>query len=169
MVCVAGRWDDDGGGGDAVTGQSRGDRDGWLLAGGLMSLAAAAVHLAAIVGGPDWYRFFGAGEAIARAAAAGSAMPAIMTAGIATILAIWGFYALSGAGVVRRLPLLRTALVIISAIYCLRGAFLFFPDRMGRPDLSLAFLLWSSAIVLVMGLVHAIGTARRWHLLNGKG
>ena len=33
----------------------------WLIAGGAMSAAAAAVHLAAIVGGPDWYRFFGAG------------------------------------------------------------------------------------------------------------
>lgn len=37
-------------------------RDKWLIAGGLLSAAAALLHIAVIVGGPDWYRFFGAGE-----------------------------------------------------------------------------------------------------------
>jgi hypothetical protein len=148
---------------------SAASHDPWLLAGGIASLVAAALHLACIVGGPDWYRFLGAGEGMARAAAAGRPGPAVLTFGIALVLAIWGAYALSGAGFVARLPMLRPALVVISAIYCLRGAILFFPGMLRRPDLSPAFLRSSSVIVLAIGLVHVVGTVRSWHHLNGKG
>ena len=37
-------------------------RNPWLICGGWLSLAAASAHIACIFGGPDWYRFFGAGE-----------------------------------------------------------------------------------------------------------
>ena len=72
-----------------------------------MSLAASLLHLAVIAGGPDWYRFFGAGEGMARAAERGSAVPAVMTVIVAAILAIWAAYAWGAVGVMRRLPLLR--------------------------------------------------------------
>ena len=79
----------------------------WLLAGGWLSLAAALLHLAVIVGGPDWYRFFGAGEAMARAAERGSWMPALVTLGIAGLLSVWAAYAFAAAGMIRRLPLIK--------------------------------------------------------------
>lgn len=139
-----------------------------LTLGALLSLIAALLHLACIVGGPDWYRFFGAGEGLAQAAERGEAMPAIMTAGIAAVLAIWAAYALSGAGRIVRLPLLRTGLVIISVIYLLRGAMVFTPSLWNRPDLSSAFMLWSSLIVLGYGLVYAVGTGRAWYRLSKK-
>ena len=138
----------------------------WLIAAGCLSLAAAAVHLATIVGGPDWYRFFGAGEPIAQAAERGSWVPGAMTLGIATVLTVWAGYAFAGAGLLRRLPLLRTGLVVITAIYLLRGAMLFFPQTFNRPDLSPAFMFWSSLIVLGFGLIYLIGTLRAWPALS---
>ncbi len=93
----------------------------WLLIGGVVTGVAALLHVAIILGGPDWYRFFGAGERMARQAALGSPYPAIITAGIAAVLAVWSLYGLSGAGVIRQLPLLRLALVLIAAVYLLRG------------------------------------------------
>lgn len=140
----------------------------WLFAGGMLSLAAAAIHLAAIVGGGDRYRFFGAGEPIARAAERGSAVPGLLAAGIAALLSVWAAFAFSGAGYGRRLPLLRTALVLISAIYLARAIAGFVPGGLRRPDLSAAFLFWSSLIVLLYGLVHAIGTWRAWPALSKK-
>ena len=140
----------------------------WLIAGGSLSIAASLLHLGCIVGGPDWYRFFGAGERVAQAAARGSWVPAAMTSGIAAVLAIWAAYAFSGAGLIARLPLLRTGLVVITAIYVLRGMVLFFPSAFQRPDLSESFLRWSSIIVLAFGLVHAIGTWRAWNSLSGE-
>jgi len=137
-----------------------------LTVGGLLSLLAALLHLACIVGGPDWYRFFGAGEGVAQAAERGEVMPALMTIGIAAILAVWAAYAFSGAGRIVRLPLLRTALVVISAIYLARGLMGFLPaSAWGRPDLSATFIFWSSGIVFIYGLAYAIGTWRAWPLL----
>ena len=141
----------------------------WLIAGGWMSLAAAVVHVACIFGGPDWYRFFGAGEPIARAAERGSWGPPLITFGIASILTIWAAYAFAGAGLLPRLPLMSAALVAISAVYLARGLVILYPPVMGRSDLSAAFMLWSSLIVLAIGIAYAVGTWRAWPFLSSKG
>lgn len=142
-------------------------RNGWLIAGGLLSAAAALLHVAVIAGGPDWYRFFGAGEGLARAAERGSWVPAAITLGIAAVLAIWSAYAFSGAGLIPRLPLIRTGLVTISAIYLARGLILF-PILVLKPELIDAFTVWSSLIVLAYGLAYAVGTWKSWALLRRK-
>lgn len=133
----------------------------WLIAGGSLSAAAAVLHLGIIVGGPGWYRFFGAGERMARLAEAGSFRPTLITIGIATILLLWALYAFSGAGLLRRLPLLRTGLVVISAIYLLRGLAPV-PMLIARPALVDSFVLWSSLVVLLFGICHAVGTWIAW-------
>ncbi len=140
-------------------------RSAWLAVGGGLSLAAAVLHLACIVGGPAWYRFFGAGEGMARLAERGDWRPAAITTAVAAMLALAAAYAFSGAGLIARLPLLRTGLVVISAIYLLRGLVVLMPSALGRADLSRDFLLWSSLIVLTFGIVHAVGTARVWNSL----
>ncbi|HEY5721411.1 MAG TPA: hypothetical protein VIT45_03725 [Allosphingosinicella sp.] len=140
-------------------------RNHWLAAGGTLSLLAAILHLAVIAGGPSWYRFVGAGEDMARMAERGSATPALITLGIAAILAVWAAYAFSGAGLIRRLPLIRTALVLISAIYLLRG-FAPIPLLVLKSQAIDAFTLWSSLIVSVYGICHAVGTWRAWPSLS---
>jgi len=138
----------------------------WLVAGGWMSLAASVLHIACIFGGADWYRFFGAGERMARMAEAGRWGPAVIATAIAAMLGLAAAYALSGAGLIARLPLLRAGLMTISAIYLARGLVVLRPSALARPDLSPAFLLWSSLIVLVIGLVYAIGTWQAWDTLS---
>lgn len=133
----------------------------WLLVGGWLSVVAALLHIACIFGGPDWYRFFGAGEGMARAAARGEWQPVLITLIVAAVLLIWAAYAFSGAGSLPRLPLLRTGLVAITAIYLLR-ALIFVPLNMVRSTHSSEFALWSSLIVLAYGAVYAIGTVKAW-------
>jgi hypothetical protein len=136
----------------------------WLVAAALLSAVAAILHLAVIAGGPNWYRFFGAGEEMARMAERGSPVPALVTLCIAAVLAAWSAYALSAAGKIRRLPLIRTALVAITAVYLLRGLVLL-PALAFSPGQIDAFTLWSSLIVLVYGIVYAVGTFRAWPAL----
>jgi hypothetical protein len=136
----------------------------WLVAAGCLSAAAGFLHLGVIAGGPDWYRFFGAGEKMARMAEQGSAFPALVTLAIAALLFTWAAYAFSGAGLIRRLPLLRLGLIVITAIYLIRGLAIL-PPAFIRPDLLTPFDWWSSAIVLIFGLVHAIGVRRSWAAL----
>ena len=139
----------------------------WLIVGGLLSAMASLLHLAVIAGGPAWYRFFGAGEGMARMAEQGSWVPTAVTLGIAGVLAFWAAYAFSGAGLLPRLPLMRTALVAISAIYLLRGLVLI-PALVVNGGAVMPFMLWSSLIVLAYGLAYAIGTRRAWPALSRR-
>jgi hypothetical protein len=136
-----------------------------LVIGGVLSLLAAILHIAVIVGGPDWYRFFGAGEDMARMAEKGSSYPGLITIGIATVLAIWAWFAFAGAGLVWRPPLLRTGLLTISLVYLLRGLILL-PMLIFMPEKVTSFAVWSSLIVLVYGLFYAVGTWRVWSNLS---
>ncbi len=138
----------------------------WLIAAGVLSAVAALLHIGCILGGPVWYRFFGAGEGMARLAERGSWRPTVITLGIAAVLALWAAYAFSGAGLLPRLPLIRVALVAITGIYLLRGLALA-PIALLRPAMMSPFWIWSSLIVLAYGVVHAIGTALAWPHLSG--
>ena len=142
--------------------------DRLLLFGGGLTGVASLLHVAIILGGPDWYRFFGAGERMARLAARGSIYPAAITAGIAAILGLWTLYALSGAGVIRRLPFLRLALLLIAAIYLARGILgipvvLFMDDPYAKElGAKMTFMVLSSAICVCLGLCYAAGAAPLW-------
>jgi putative oxidoreductase len=132
-----------------------------LLLGGVMSTLAAWLHIAIIMGGPDWYRFFGAGRDMVELAERGSWIPALVTLVMMLILQTWGLYAFSGAGLIRRLPLLKTALVTISTIYLIRGflpitVYVIDPARINQLHIS------SSLVCLLIGGAYAIGTRQRW-------
>ena len=137
----------------------------FLVVGAALSGIAALIHVACIYFGAPWYRFLGAGEQMARMAEAGGGTPGLITAGIAIVLAIWALYALSGAGAIRRLPLLRTALCIITGIYLLRGLAAL-PVAFLQPQQATAFLWWSSAICLGFGVIHLVGIRQRWKAMS---
>ncbi|MBA2670264.1 MAG: hypothetical protein H0U67_07845 [Gemmatimonadetes bacterium] len=123
------------------------------------------LHLGIIAGGPDWYRFFGAGEQMAQLAERGSSYPVLVTAIIATVLAVWALYALSGAGLIRRLPLLRLVLVLVALVYLLRGVLgvpivlLVYDPYFDELESRMTFLVVSSVVCIYLGLCYAVGAA----------
>lgn len=133
-----------------------------LIAAALDGIAAMA-HLGCIVFGAPWYRFFGAGERMARMADRGDWRAAAVTAGIALMLATWAAYALSGAEVLPPLPLLRPALIAITLVLLLRAAVGVWLAASGRVA-QRAFWWWSSAICLGYGVAHGLGLLQRWPL-----
>lgn len=88
-------------------GKMRSASNKYLLAAAICCFVAALAHLGCIVFGGDWYRFFGAGEQMARMAEQGLWYPTIVTSIIVLVLLIWAFYGLSGAGAIKRLPLTK--------------------------------------------------------------
>jgi hypothetical protein len=132
----------------------------FLLSGGTFSILVALLHVAIILGGPDWSRFWGAGEQMAKLEENGSLLPDIVTFFLVVIFLIWGLYAYSGAGLVKRLPLLKTGLVVISSIYTIRGLLLV--TFIFRPEQLTSFILWTSIVSLIAGLIHFIGTKQVW-------
>jgi hypothetical protein len=128
----------------------------WLLSAAAATALAALAHLACIAIGPTAYLTMGAGPRMAELAEAGHWYPPVITVVIAGMLFVWSAYALSGAGLIRRLPLLRTILIAITAVFLLRG----FARPVLEPHFpgnSETFWFWSSAICLAIGAVHAIG------------
>lgn len=136
-----------------------------LTLGAAFSALAALAHLVCIVMGAPAYRIMGAGEKMARAAEAGKLEPTLVTLVISAVLLIWAAYALSGAGVIARLPWTKFVLIAICAIYLLRSvAFPFMQTAF--PDNSTTFWLVSSGICLVIGLTHLYGLVALWTSLR---
>lgn len=140
-----------------------------LIIAGLLNLLAAALHVAIIIGGPNWYRFFGAGEAMATMAEQGSLKPTFITLGITVIFIVWSGYAWSGAGLLPTMPFLKWALPLMTAVYLFRGVGgLVVPFATDHPKIkqnSTFFWLWSSAACLVIGIVHLVGILAVWPTL----
>lgn len=134
----------------------------WLVIGAVFSVVAALLHFVCIVVGAPAFRLLGAGEQLARMAERGHWYPGLVAFAIGAALAVCAVYALSGAGVLPRLPLLRTVLVLFSAALILRAVA--FPLlRPMFPENSETFWWLSSALCLAMGLVHAVGLGQVWH------
>ena len=139
-----------------------------LVAGGVMSMAIGLLHVGVIVAGPPAYAFFGAGEKMTALARGGSPMPALITAVLVGVFIVFGLYALSGAGAIRRLLLLRTGLLAIGGVYTLRGLSVIPQATLlaTRPELfPLRYVLFSAA-ALVVGLCYLGGTVGRWKALS---
>ncbi len=131
-----------------------------LIIGGCLSLIAAVLHVAIIFGGASWYRFFGAGERMAIMAEKGSWIPVFITGCIALVLAIWAVYAFFAAGLFRSssytLPFMEIVLWSITLVYLLRGLAVLPLLFLKSAEVD-SFVLWSSLIVLIYGVIHLWG------------
>lgn len=114
-----------------------------------ISLFGVAIHVAAMIGGPHWYAFFGAPPQVVASAQAGTWLAPVATTGIAVLMGICAMYACAALGWVRRLPLLRTMLAGIAAV-CLLRALVLVPAAFIHPQLINVFeivaaLTWGAA------------------------
>jgi hypothetical protein len=142
-------------------------RGGWLLAAAVASFGVVLLHFAVIVVGAPAYAYFLAGDRLVTLARQGSLIPTLITGALAAVFAVFGTYALAGAGFLH-LPATRVLVAAIGCVYALRGA-LIVPEAvmvrfLDRPVRALIF----SAIALAIGLVHLVGVSRRWSLLGPR-
>jgi hypothetical protein len=135
----------------------------FLVAAGLLSAGVAALHLAIILIGGPAFRYFGAGERMARLAERGSSEPTFVTIVLILLFASWAAYAFSGAGLIPALPRLRGVLLLIGLVYAGRGLavlpqayFWLAAGPAAVPGRHVAF----SAASLVIGLTYLAGTIR---------
>ncbi len=134
----------------------------------VLNFGIALLHLAIIFVGASGYLYFGAAD-LAIMASQGSLVPAVATLILTLIFAGFGLYALSGASVIRRLPLLTVGLIFIGSIYTLRGLIVVL-DLIGLalgegyPLRQTVF----SAVALTIGLMCLVGTIQQWNYLKTK-
>lgn len=85
--------------------------------------------------------------------------------GAALIVFVFGLYALSGAKIIRHLPLLRVGLIGISSLFILRGSFIIITFLRIAGVLkgeNLTQGVISHIVFLTAGIVFAIGTILNW-------
>lgn len=145
-------------------------KNNYLIWSGIAAAAAGLLHIATIFGGPPWYRIIGATEPIVRMAEKGHPYPAIVCLVAAAMLFACAIFAFSGAGLIRRLPLLRTALVLITAALLIHGI-AFIPLVIWWPHLMIGIydgvgvntiLIVTSVICLVAGIGFGLGARQAW-------
>ncbi|HUI29649.1 MAG TPA: hypothetical protein VLX91_05495 [Candidatus Acidoferrales bacterium] len=133
-----------------------------------LSFAVALFQLVVTFSIP-WSLYFGAPPSVV-------SKPLVLYASgtiVAIIFFIFGLYALSGAHMIRRVPLLRTGLVTIMALYTIRGLLLV-PEVLTyiyNPRGAAIFpkpALWSSAVSLIIGIIYLVGMITGWGELPTK-
>lgn len=92
-----------------------------LVAGGVVAALAAIWHLLCIIGGPGWYEFARAPLPIIESARKGTFLAPLGATTISLLMFACTLYSLSGAGLIKSIPLLKTALFAISFICLLRA------------------------------------------------
>lgn len=83
----------------------------------------------------------------------------------ALVLVIFGLYALSGAGSIPRLPLLRLGLIGISSLFLLRGLFFIISLLILLGVLKGEILIQgeiATLLFLAAGIAYAVGTGLNW-------
>jgi hypothetical protein len=138
-----------------------------FIAAGCSSVGAGLLHLGCMIGGPSWFRFFGAGNKFAATVEQGKILPYLITLGIACVLFGWAILAFSAAALLPRVPLLRTGLVLIIVVCLLRGLAIFSPIGW-LPEHGPTFRIVSSLVVFALGFTFAWGTFSAWNTLSGK-
>jgi hypothetical protein len=141
-----------------------------LLAGGGINLAVAALHLALGFAGEAVERFFGAPAWVLRLVREGRFQLILLCLTMAALFALCGLYGFSGAGRIRRLPFLRTVLILVGAIYTLRGLSVIRDLRwaIAAPSLHSSHFLVFSLVALGTGLMYLIGTMANWNNVGSR-
>ena len=92
-----------------------------LISAGIIASASAIWHLLCIFGGPSWFVFARAPQQIIDSAVQRTLLAPIGTMIVASLMFACTIFAFSAVGLIRKVPLLKSALITIAVLCTLRG------------------------------------------------
>jgi hypothetical protein len=146
-----------------------------LRCGGYMNFAIAAAHLFMIVAIKPICQALGTPVWIAQMFAegwTGWARLFLMIAGVAAFVGLLGLYGLSGGGRIRRLPFLRTGLLLTAAIFLFQATDVIsnFPVLAQHGitgwRIPMQPMVWIALYALGIGLLYLVGAIGLWKELQ---
>ena len=93
----------------------------FLISAGIIASVSAIWHLLCILGGPSWFEFARAPQQIIDSAKQGTMLAPIGTVIVASLMFACTVFAFSAVGLLRKVPLLKPALITIALLCTLRG------------------------------------------------
>ena len=133
-----------------------------LISAGVIASASAIWHLLCIIGGPSWFAFARAPQPIIDSAVQGTLLAPIGTVIVAGLMFACSVFAFSAVGLIRKLPLLRSALITITLLCTLRG--LIAIPTFVTPS---GFDIWqivASTIWFYVGICFLVGSIEQYRL-----
>lgn len=92
-----------------------------LISAGIIASASASWHLLCIFGGPSWFVFARAPQQIIESSQQGTLLAPVGTIIVAALMFACTVFAFSAVGIIRKVPLIRSALITIALLCTLRG------------------------------------------------
>ena len=92
-----------------------------LISGGVIASAAAIWHLLCIWGGPSWFAFARAPKQLIDSAQQGTLLAPVSTVIVAGLMFSCAVFAFSAVGLIRKVPLVKPALITIALLCTMRG------------------------------------------------
>jgi hypothetical protein len=132
----------------------------FLIIGGIIAGLSAIWHLLCIIGGPSWLAFARAPAAVIESSRQGTLLAPIAAVIIAGLMFACTAYAFSSVGLIRKIPLLKSALVTISLICLLRG--LIVVPRLVEISFSDTWQVVASSVWFFVGVCFLMGSVEQF-------
>lgn len=133
-----------------------------LISAGVIASAAAIWHLLCIFGGPSWFAFARAPQQIIDSSVQGTLLAPVGTIIVASLMFACTIFAFSAVGLIRKVPLLKSALVTIAILCTLRGL-IAIPTFFTSTDID----IWqavASAVWFYVGICFIVGSIEQLKL-----
>ena len=126
----------------------------------LISVLTAIAHLSCIVLGPACFEAQMAPPALVESATNGTMLAPVATLIVAGLFIICGVFALSAIGIIKSLPYVRPALLLISVVCLLRGVAtiplsFMFAEMVSTFNLSAGFTWFITGLLFAYGYYYA--------------
>ena len=132
-----------------------------------IAVFGALIHWIAPVLGPDFYAFLRAPAVVVQSARQHTWLAPVGALVIGMLMLVCALYALSGAGLIRPLPLLKTG-ILVTGVICLVRGLAVLPFLLLMPKTVTAFNIIASLIWFICGLGYVLGAWRHWQWLGVK-
>lgn len=130
----------------------------WLIVASIGLFLGAALHVAALLGGPKWIAFVGAPPIIVESAKTGTWLAPVGTLAITALLLYLAYVAFSLTGYMQALPLSRAVLWATGVLFVLRGLIILpMLSRMNWRAIQDLFVVGSSTAIFIIGISCILG------------
>jgi len=135
-----------------------------LISAGVIASVSAVWHILCIFGGPSWFAFARAPQQIIDSAQQGTLLAPIGTLIVAGLMFLCTVSAFSAVGLIRKVPLIKSALITITILCTLRGL-IAIPMLVTSTGLDLWEII-ASTVWLYVGICFALGSLEQFNSDN---
>ncbi len=133
-----------------------------LISAGVIASTSAIWHLLCIFGGPSWFVFARAPQQVIESAQQGTMLAPIGTVIVAFLMFACTVFSFSAVGLIRKVPLLKSALMTIAVLCTLRGL-IAIPTFFTAIGLDI-WQIVASTVWLYVGICFAVGSIEQFRL-----